>query len=53
MARRRACGRLPEIYQVLRRLTSFYDQEEKLLVTIRTRLQALIMEFFPDYHRSA
>ena len=35
---------LPEIYQVLRRLTSFYDQEEKTLAAIRTRLQALIVE---------
>ena len=45
--------RLPETYQVLRRLTSFYDQEAKLLAAIRTRLQALIMEIFPDYDKSA
>lgn len=43
---------LPEIYQVLRRLTSFYDQEEKTLAAIRTRLQALIVEVFPDYDKS-
>ncbi len=45
--------RLPEPYQVLRRLTSFYDQEEKTLAAIRTRLQALIVELFPDYDKSA
>ena len=44
---------LPEIYQVLRRLTSFYDQEEKTLAAIRTRLQALIVEVFPDYDKAA
>jgi transposase len=45
--------RLPEIYHVLRRLTSFYDQEERTLAAIRTRLQALIVELFPDYDKSA
>lgn len=44
---------LPEIYQVLRRLASFYDQEERTLAAIRTRLQALIVELFPDYDKSA
>jgi len=44
---------LPEIYQVLRRLTSFYDQEERTLAAIRTRLQSLILELFPDYDKSA
>lgn len=45
--------RLPEIYQVLRRLTSFYDQEEKTLAAIRTRIEGLIVELFPDYDKSA
>lgn len=44
---------LPETYQVLRRLTSFYDQEEKTLAAIRTRIEALIVELFPDYDKSA
>lgn len=44
---------LPETYQVLRRLASFYDQEEKLLAAIRTRIEALIVEVFPDYDKSA
>ena len=43
---------LPETYQELRRLTSFYDQEERTLAAIRTRLQALIVEVFPDYDKS-
>lgn len=42
---------LPDTYQVLRRLTSSYDQEEKTLAAIRTR--ALIVELFPDYDKSA
>ena len=44
---------LPEIYQTLRRLTSFYDQEEKSLAAIRTRIESLIVELFPDYDKSA
>jgi transposase len=44
---------LPETYQVLRRLTSFYDQEEKTLAAIRTRIEALMVEVFPDYDKSA
>lgn len=44
---------LPETYQVLRRLTSFYDQEEKTLAAIRTRIEALIVELFPDYDKRA
>ena len=45
--------RRPETYQVLRRLTSFYDQEEKLLAALRTRIASLIVELFPDYDKSA
>ena len=44
---------LPDTYQVLRRLTSYYDQEEKTLAAIRTRIEALIVEVFPDYDKSA
>ena len=44
---------LPDTYQVLRRLTSFYDQEEKTLAAIHTRIEALIVELFPDYDKSA
>jgi hypothetical protein len=43
---------LPEAYQELRRLTCFYDQEERTLAAIRTRLQSLIVELFPDYDKS-
>ena len=43
--------RLPERYQLLRRLTAFYDDETRLTSTLRTRLLQVVTELFPDYDR--
>lgn len=43
--------RLPECYQLLRRLTAFHDDEVRLTSALRTRLLQVITELFPDYDR--
>ena len=42
---------LPEPYVLLRRLTSFHDDEVRTTSALRTRLQATLTELFPDYDR--
>ena len=44
---------LPEIYRQLRRLTSYYDDEEVTCSAVRQRIHALILELFPDYDKNA
>lgn len=44
---------LPEIYRKLRRLTSYYDDEEICRSAVRQRIHALIRELFPDYDKNA
>ena len=45
--------RLPERYRLLRRLTSFHDDEVRLVAGLRTRLLQVLTELFPDYDRQA
>lgn len=42
---------LPEPYVLLRRLTAFHDDEVRTTSALRTRLQATLVELFPDYDR--
>lgn len=42
---------LPEIYQRLRRLAVYYDDDENLFSSTRQRIQALIGELFLDYDK--
>lgn len=44
---------LPETYRQLRRLASYYDDEERALAAVRQRIHALIGELFPDYGKDA
>lgn len=44
---------LPEAYRKLRRLTSYYDDEERARSALRQRIHALIGELFPDYDKNA
>lgn len=44
---------LPEAYRRLRRLTSYYDDEERTRSAVRTRIHRLIQELFPDYDKNA
>lgn len=44
---------LPETYRKLRRLTSYYDDEEIACSAVRQRIHALILELFPDYDKNA
>ena len=44
---------LPPIYQRLRRLNAFYDDEDRTVSTLRTRIMALLLDLFPDYDKSA
>lgn len=44
---------LPETYRKLRRLNSYYDDEERVRSAVRTRIHALITELFPDYDKDA
>ena len=44
---------LPEIYRKLRRLTSYYDDDEVTCSAVRQRIHALILELFPDYDKNA
>lgn len=43
--------RLPERYQLLRRLTAFHDDEVRLASALRTRILQVLGELFPDYDR--
>lgn len=44
---------LPETYRKLRRLTSYYDDEEVTRAAVGQRIHALILELFPDYDKNA
>lgn len=44
---------LPETYRKLRRLTSYYDDEEVTCSAVRQRIHGLILALFPDYDKSA
>lgn len=44
---------LPQTYRRLRRLSSYYDDEERARSAVRTRIHALILELFPDYDKNA
>ncbi len=44
---------LPRAYRKLRRLTAYYDDEERALSAVRTRIHAIIGELFPDYDKDA
>lgn len=44
---------LPETYRKLRRLTSYYDDEERTRSAVRQRIHSLILELFPDYDKNA
>lgn len=44
---------LPEPYRKLRRLTSYYDDEERTRSAVRQRIHRLILELFPDYDKNA
>jgi transposase len=43
---------LPETYRKLRRLTSYYDDEERCRSAVRQRIHRLILELFPDYDKN-
>lgn len=44
---------LPERYRRLRRLTRYYDEDEETLTAARQHIQAVIVDLFPDYDKSA
>ncbi len=44
---------LPETYRKLRRLTSYYDDEEVTCSAVRQRIHGLILELFPDFDKNA
>lgn len=44
---------LPEPYRKLRRLTSYYDDEERTRSAVRQRIHRLLLELFPDYDKNA
>jgi hypothetical protein len=44
---------LPAIYRRLRRLTTYYDEDEQVLAATRQRIQAVTEDLFPDYDKPA
>jgi hypothetical protein len=44
---------LPAVYRRLRRLTTYYDEDEQVLAATRQRIQAVIRDLFPDYNKPA
>jgi len=44
---------LPAIYRRLRRLTTYYDEDEQVLAATRQRIQAVTRDLFPDYDKPA
>lgn len=44
---------LPAVYRRLRRLTTYYDEDEQVLAATRQRIQAVIRDLFPDYDKPA